>query len=192
MSPESHDVTTFLLQWSNGDKSALERLTPLVYSELHRLAARHLVSERHDHTLQPTALVHEAYLRLISWGPTGWDGRNHFYAFAARLMRQVLVDHARKHRSAKRGSGLKAKLEEATLVTPASSPALLILDEALERLSQFDPRKGRIIELRYFAGMQIDETAGTMGLSTATVRRELRLAEAWLHRAMCGEAPEDS
>jgi len=187
MSPESHDVTRLLVQWSRGDQSALERLTPLVYRELHKLASHYLSRERRDHTLQPTALVHEAYIRLIEADQPDWDSRGHFYAIAARLMRQVLVDYARKHGAAKRAGGVKVAIEEATVVAPDRLAVLLSLDEALTALYAIDPRKSRIIELRYFAGMRADETAKAMNLSVATARRELRMAEAWLHRAISGK-----
>jgi RNA polymerase sigma-70 factor, ECF subfamily len=190
---DSHEVTEFLLQWSKGDHSALEKLAPLVYRELHRLAAQYLSVERSDHTLQPTALVHETYLRLIGTAQPQWDGRGHFYAFAARMMRQVLVDYARRHGAAKRSGGAKVPLDQATLVSPDRASDLLALDQALNDLSGIDPRKGRIIELRYFAGMGVDETAKAMNLSVATIRRELRMAEAWLHRALSGHLqPEES
>jgi RNA polymerase sigma factor (TIGR02999 family) len=187
MPPDSHNVTRLLVQWSQGDESALEQLTPLVYRELHRIAAAYLGSERRGHTLQPTALVHEAYVRLLGSDQPEWDGRGHFYAFAARLMRQVLVDYARKRRAAKRGKGVELLIED-TADLGERATDLLAVDEALTQLTEFDPRKSRIVELRYFAGMGVDETARAMGLSVATIRRELRMAEAWLHRAMCGES----
>ena len=187
---DTHDVTRFLLLWSQGDPSALERLTPLVYGELRRLAARHLRAERPGHTLQPTALVHEAYLRLIEGGQPEWDSRSHFYAFAARVMRQVLVDYARKRATAKRDGGVKVGLDGLITIGPDRTVDLLALDRALTQLNELDPRKGRMLELRYFTGMGVDETAAATGVSVATVRRELRLGEAWLHRAITGKAGE--
>lgn len=162
----------------------LEQLTPLVYRELHKIAACYLVAERRNHTLQPTALVHEAYLRLLGPDQPAWDGRGHFYSFAARLMRQVLVDYARKHGASKRDGGLKIVTQEIAGPTPDRATDMLALDQALMELGGFDPRKSRIVELRYFAGMGVFETARAMGLSVATIRRELRMAEAWLHRTI--------
>lgn len=186
MLPEAHDITQLLVQWSRGDESALDQLAPLVQRELHRIAAAYLGAERRTHTLQPTALVHEAYLRLLGTDQPEWDSRGHFYAFAARLMRQVLVDYARKHGAAKRGSGVTILLSNTGNSAAGRATELLALDEALTELSLFDPRKSRIVELRYFAGMGVEETARSMDLSVATIRRELRMAEAWLHRTMCG------
>lgn len=191
MPPDCHEITGFLLRWSQGDASALESLTPLVYGELHRLAAAYLNGERHPHTLQPTALVHEAYLRLIG-GPTPeWDSREHFFAFSSRLMRQVLVDYARKHRAVKRDGGVRVLIEGSEPAIPAPRTAdMIALDTALDQLAALDPRKARAVELRYFAGMRVEETARTLDVSIATMRRELRLAEAWLHRAMSGEGAQ--
>ena len=184
LSQHSRDVTRFLLEWSRGDESALDRLTPLVYRELHHLASRFLNAERRNHTLQPTALVHEAYVRLMEGDPPEWDSRGHFYAFAARLMRQVLVDYARRHGAAKRAGGTKFPIEHATFIAPERTADLLALDLALTELAKLDERKSRILELRYFSGMRVEETAKVINLSVATIRRELRMAEAWLHRAM--------
>jgi RNA polymerase sigma factor (TIGR02999 family) len=188
MPSDAGDVTRFLVQWSKGDSSALDRLTPLVYEELHKLASHYLRGERPQHTLQPTALVHEAYVRLVRSGPPDWDGRSHFYAFAAHLMRQILVDYARRQSSAKRDC-TKISLDQSTAMPASRAADVLDLHDALSELDNLDPRKGRIIELRYFAGMQVEETAKVMDLSVATIRRELRMAEAWLHRALAGEAP---
>ncbi|MBS1826482.1 MAG: sigma-70 family RNA polymerase sigma factor [Acidobacteria bacterium] len=191
MPPDCHEITGFLLRWSRGDSSALALLTPLVYGELHRLAAAYLNGERHPHTLQPTALVHEAYVRLLG-GPTPeWDSREHFFAFSSRLMRQVLVDYARKHRAAKRDGGVRVLIEDSEPAIPAPRTAdMIALDTALDQLAAFDPRKARAVELRYFAGMRVEETARALDVSIATMRRELRLAEAWLHRAMSGEGAQ--
>jgi RNA polymerase sigma factor (TIGR02999 family) len=156
----------------------------LVYRELHKLAAQYLSRERRDHTLQPTALVHEAYVRLIESDVPEWDSRGHFYAFAARLMRQVLVDYARKHGAAKRDGGCKVPIDEAILMGADRMDDLLSLDQALTDLHEIDPRKSRLIELRYFGGMRADETAKALNLSVATARRELRMAEAWLNRTL--------
>jgi len=182
------EVTELLLRWRRGDESALDALMPLVYNELRRLAAGYMRSERTDHTLQPTALVHEAYVRLAGMD-VDWEGRVHFLAVAARLMRRILVDHAKAARRAKRGGGArKISLDEAVLV--ASEPADLVeLDRALQRLSAFDERKARAIELHIFGGMTYAETADALGVSAATVDRDLRMAKAWLHRELRHHEP---
>ena len=179
----SHDVTVLLGQWANGDERALEDLTPLVYKELRRLAARHLRQERKSHTLQPTALVHEAYLRLLNQSNPRWQDRSHFYGVAARLMRQILVEHARRKHAVKRAA-CTVSLGEAVSFQPERSPDLVALDDALSALEKLDPRKCRAIELRYFAGLSMDEVAQTLAVSPVTVRRDLRMAETWLHREM--------
>lgn len=179
----SHDVTVLLGQWANGDERALEDLTPLVYKELRRLAARHLRQERKSHTLQPTALVHEAYLRLLNQSNPRWQDRSHFYGVAARLMRQILVEHARRKHAVKRAA-CTVSLGEAVSFQPERSPDLVTLDDALSALEKLDPRKCRAIELRYFAGLSMDEVAQTLAVSPVTVRRDLRMAETWLHREM--------
>lgn len=183
MMPESapHEVTQLLLDWRNGDQQALERLTPLVYDELRRLAARYLRRERDGHTLQTTALVNEAYLQLIGQQARDWQNRAHFLAIASHLMRNILVDHARAHAAAKRGKGDQAlPLDEAIEVPGQTSPDVLALDEALKDLAKHDERKCRIIELRYFGGLSMEEIAEVTDLSVATLRRDLRMAEAWL------------
>ena len=179
----THDVTRLLLAWRNGDEQALEKLTPLVYNELRRLAARYLRRERADHTLQATALVNEAYLQLIDQPQMDWQNRAHFIGVAARLMRNILVDHARAHATAKRGQGAAGlPLDEAKGVHSQTAPDVLALDDALQDLAKIDKRKSRIIELRYFGGLSMEEIAEVTGFSVATLRRELRLAEAWLGR----------
>ncbi len=181
---DSGDVTRLLLRWRRGDDSALEELVPLVYDELRRLAARYLGTERSDHTLQPTALVHEAYARLVGAG-VEWNDRVHFFAVAAGMMRRVLVDHAKKRRRVKRGAGAaRVTLDEAVLVTPEPSTELLALDEALRRLEAFDQRKCKVVELHFFGGLTYDQTAAALGVSQSTVLRELRLARSWLHREL--------
>jgi RNA polymerase sigma factor (TIGR02999 family) len=181
----SHEVTRLLHDWQNGDRGALERLTPLVYDELRRLASHYLRGERKDHTLQGTALVHEAFIRLVGQSDLELQSRAHFFGVAARLMRQILVDHARKHTAAKRGGGERGlSIEEAAIFSPERAANLVALDDALHALSHFDPRKSRIIELRYFGGLSIDEIGEVERLSVATVRRQMRTAEAWLHRQM--------
>jgi RNA polymerase sigma factor (TIGR02999 family) len=181
----SHDITQLLLAWRGGDEHALAELTPLVYDELRRLAARYLRRERAGHTLQPTALVNEAYLQLIALPQTDWQNRAHFLGVAARLMRQILVDHARTHAAAKRGQGAAAlPLDEAVKIPKQTHPNVIARDDALRDLAKMDERKSRVIELRYFGGLSMDEIAEVTGLSVATLRRDLRMAEAWLGKQM--------
>jgi RNA polymerase sigma-70 factor, ECF subfamily len=175
-------LTRLLRDWAHGDAQARDELIPIVYRTLHHLAAHYLRGEQRGHTLQPTALVHEAYMRLVEQRHDEWNSRNHFYAVAAQLMRQVLVDHARRRLSQKRGGGaLTVDLDAAkTASAPARSADLLALDEALEELARVDARKCQVLELRYFGGCTEDETAQALSLSPATVRRDVRAAEAWL------------
>ena len=180
-SSESAKITQLLIEWNNGRNGALQDLLPLVYGELRRLAAQRLRRERPDHTLQPTALVHEAYIRLVDQRRVRWQNRAHFYGVAAHVMRRILVDRARARKADKRGAGW----ERVTLVsdrTPTASPDVdvLALDDALKRLAALDPQQERIVELRYFGGLTLDETAEVMGISTATVKREWAIARAWL------------
>ena len=191
------EVTLLLAAWQDGDPEALGRLIPLVYSELRRLAARSLDGERKDHTLQPTALVHEAYLRLAGGAVPRWQDRAHFFAVAAQVMRRLLVDHARARRTDKRGGGARRLPLEAALeigAPGAGDPELLLaLDVALDELAVHDARKARIIELRFFGGMTQEETAEVVGIATSTVILEARLARAWLYRRMASEeAPRTS
>jgi|SRR5262249_5448154 len=179
------DVTQLLQEWKNGDERAIGRLTPIVYDELRRLAAHYLRDEHAANTLQPTALVHEAYLRLVAQNIPDWESRAHFFGVAAHLMRQVLVDHARRHNSAKRGAGVPGTpLDQALSFAPAKSNDLLALNDALDSLAEIDARKSKILELRYFGGFSVEETAQALNISVATVGREQRLAEAWLHREL--------
>ena len=179
------DVTQLLQEWNNGDEHAIARLTVIVYDELRRLAAHYLRDEHAADTLQPTALVHEAYIRLVGQHLPDWQSRSHFFGVAAHLMRQILVDHARRHNSAKRGAGAPvSSLNEALSFAPQRSNELLALNDALEALSQIDGRKFKIMELRYFGGFSVEETANALNISVATVGREQRLAEAWLHREL--------
>lgn len=181
---ESHTVTQLLRAWRGGDREALDRLIPLVYAELRRLAGRAMRGERPEHTLQTTDLVHEAYLRLAG-ADVEWQDRVHFFATAARVMRRILVDHAKAKRRAKRGGGArKISLENVALVSKEASADFLALDEALSRLEARDERKCRAVECRFFAGMTHEETAAALGVSPATVDRELRLAKAWLYREL--------
>src|SRR6184192_1309296 len=168
-----HRVTQLLAEWSNGDSAALEKLTPLVYEELRRLAHRHMGGQRPDHTLQTTALVNEAYLRLADQTNPNWQSRAHFFAVAARAMRQILVSYARSNRAQKRGGGaLKVELDEVTIVSPEQSQEIVDLHEALERLGTLDSRKGQVVELKYFGGLHHDEIAEVMKISAVTVRRD--------------------
>lgn len=183
------DVTALLKDWSAGDRQALERLMPLVYGELRKLAASYLRVERRDHTLQPTALVHEAFLRLVDQRSVDWANRAHFFGIAAQMMRRILVDHARKRHAAKRdASSFRVVTVLADEPEPDSGPELLALDRALGGLERLDPRQARIVELRFFAGLTVEETAEVAGISTATVKREWRTARAWLKREIDLEA----
>ncbi len=177
-------LTLLLRRWSGGDATALDEITPIVYRELRLLADGYLRRERPGHTLQPTELIHEAYLRLVDQKQK-FESRRQFYGVAAHLMRIILVDHARSRGRAKRGSGAeKVALEDVTLFAPERDDDLLAINEALERLAAFDERKSKAIELRFFAGMNLEEVAGTLGVSVPTVTRELRLAETWLYREL--------
>jgi RNA polymerase sigma factor (TIGR02999 family) len=183
MAPTSHEVTQMLLDWSNGDRGALDRLMPNVYNELRRLARSYLRRERPDHTLETAALVHEAYLRLIDQKRVSWQNRAHFFGVAAQSMRRILVDHARAHDAAKRGGGAyKIDIENAFQLPGQKNVDLVALDEALSRLEQLDGQQSRIVELRFFGGLSIEETAEAIGISPATVKRDWTMAKAWLHR----------
>jgi len=179
-----HDVTGWLRAWSQGDETALEKLTPLVYVELHQRARRLMGRERAGHSLQPTALIHEAYLRLVGASPVEWSDRSHFYALAARLMRQILVDHARSRGRQKRGGDALPIAFDETVVGPRETPDLVRLDDALHALAETDERKSRVIELRFFGGFSVDEVADVLAVSPQTVLRDWRLAKAWLQREM--------
>jgi RNA polymerase sigma factor (TIGR02999 family) len=178
-------VTRLLIEWKRGNKEAVDLLVPIVYDEMRRLAQGYLRDERSAKTLQPTALVNEVYLRMVAQSLPDWESRSHFFGVAAHLMRQILVDHARKHKSAKRGGGQpKASIEEALNFAPEASSDILMLNDALDALATVDERKCKIIELRFFGGFSIDETAQALDISVATVGREQRLAEAFLHREL--------
>jgi RNA polymerase sigma-70 factor, ECF subfamily len=179
----THDVTQLLTRWADGDEQALEDLTPLVYRELRRLAASHLRKERKSHTLQPTALVHEAYLRLVDQSNPRWENRSHFYGIAARLMRQILVEHARRKHAIKRAART-VSLAEALSFGQERRRDLVAIDHALNALEKIDARKCKAVELRYFGGLSMDEVAQALDVSAVTVRRDLRMAETWLHREM--------
>ena len=178
------NVTNLLLEWANGDSSALERLTPIIYHELLRLARARLSRENRDCTLEPTALVHECYLRLADQTRLQWQNLAHFYAVAANTMRRVLIDQARKRKSLKRGQGVRVTLQTGMDVARERGPDILALDEALQRLAGLDARKSRVIELKFFGGMTSEEIGQVLGISVATVGRELRLGQAWLRREM--------
>lgn len=181
------DITALLERWGQGDAAALDVAAGLVYPELRRIADAYLRRERPDHTLQPTALVHEAFMRLQAAGRLHFDGRRRFYALAAQLMRRILVDHARTVRAQKRGgAAAKVPIDSVAVYDPRAADQFLVLHDALDRLAVVDPRKARVVELRYFSGLTLEETAELVGISTTTAQREQRLAEAWLSDALNG------
>lgn len=182
--PKTGEVTVLLLSWAGGDDTALDRLVPLVYRELRRLAAAYLRRERIGHTLQATALVHETYLRLVDQSKVDIRTRSHFFGIAANLMRQILVNHAERRLAAKRGGGLKIQLEDALGLVGEAPVDFIALDQALDRLSLLDPRLGKIVELRFFAGLTEDEIAGILDISARTVQREWRAARLVLHKEL--------
>ena len=183
---QTHEITRRLREWSDGNREALDELMPLVYTELHRQAARFLRRERPDHTLQTTALIHETYIKLVDQHEVTWENRAHFFAIAANLMRRILVDYARARGREKRGGGcLKLPLEEAALaVSNEKNIDLMALDEALNRLSELDERQARIVELRYFSGLSLEETAAALKISRTTTAEDWAMAKAWLHREL--------
>ena len=188
-SSPSQEITALLAEWSSGNQEALDELAPLVYQELRQLAARELRRERPDHTLQSTALVHEAYLRLIGQRRVQWQNREHFFAIAAQIIRRILVSYARGRNSFKRGgTSIRVPFEESLASAACSNLNLQELDDALSTLSGIDPQQGRIIELRFFGGLSIQQTARVLGISTSTVTRDWNLARAWLHRALTRSA----
>jgi len=186
--PDSHEVTELLLAWSEGDQEALDRLMPLVYGELRRLAQSYMRRERAGHSLQTTALIHEAYIRLIDANSVQWQNRAHFFGVAARLMRQILVAMARERGYQKRGGGAKqVSLDEAMMIDEGLDEDLVALDEALGALAQFDARKAQVVEMRFFGGLVEEEIADALDVSPETVRRDWRLARSWLRRKLKGE-----
>jgi RNA polymerase sigma factor (TIGR02999 family) len=188
-SPSQEEVTQLLLAWGNGNEAALEKLMPLVYEELRRLAHQYMRRERPGHTLQTTALVNEVYFRLIDQKRMHWQNRAHFLAIAAQLMRRILVDHARSHQYAKRGGGApKVSLDEGAIVAEEQAADLIALDDALVSLAAIDERKSRIVELRFFGGLSVEETAETLKTSTRTVMREWSMAKAWLYHTINHDA----
>jgi RNA polymerase sigma-70 factor (ECF subfamily) len=190
--PPKNDVTQLLAAWGEGDESALDRLTPLVYAELHRMARRYMRREREEHTLQTTALVNELYLRLVDADKMRWQNRAHFFAVSAQLMRHILVDFARSRKNQKRGGdAIRIPIEDADVSAGENNVDLVDLDEALNALAEFDNRKAKVIELRFFGGLSIEETAEVLKVSIDTVMRDWRLAKLWLSRELArGEAPK--
>ena len=183
-SPATHEVTRLLLDLQQGHAEATEKLIPLVYAELRDLAARHMRRERADHTLQPTALVNEAFLKLVDQRTVTWQNRAHFLGVAAQAMRRILVDHARRRNAAKREGGERVTLDDAVAVTEERSLDLMMLDDALTRLAALDERQGRVVELRFFGGLDIEQAAEALGISPATVKRDWLFAKAWLQREL--------
>lgn len=179
------NLTNLLDDWKQGDRTALEKLTPLIYDELRRIAHRYARRERNGHTLQTTALINEAYVRLAGNEPADWQNREHFFAVTAQVMRHVLIDHARRRRSLKHGGEFQqVSLGEAALMAEERAAELIALNDALEELAAFDPRKSNVVELRYFGGLSLEETADALGISLMTVRRDWRAAKAWLYNAV--------
>jgi len=186
--PSDQGITQLLLAWSGGDQAALEKLTPLVYAELHRLAKGYMLGERPGHTLQTTALINEAYLRLIDWKNVRWQSRAHFFGIAAQVMRRILVDFARSRNYAKRGGGARqVPLDDAINVYEDPSAELIALDDALKSLAEIDRRKSQVVELKFFGGLSAEETAEALKVSPRTVEREWNLARAWLYRELRGK-----
>jgi RNA polymerase sigma-70 factor (ECF subfamily) len=182
------DVTELLLEWQQGDKCALDKLTPLVYDELRRIAHRYVQRERDGHTLQTTALVNEAYVRLVGGQRIEWQNRAHFFAVTAQVMRHILIDHARRRQYAKHGGeAQRVSFDDASVMSPERAAELVALDEALDELARLDARKGCVVELRYFGGLSLEETADVLEISVMTVRRDWRAAKAWLYRALGGD-----
>ena len=193
MTLPSHEVTQLLVAWSSGDRAALDRLVPLVYDELHRLAQGYMQRERAEHSLQTTALIHEAYLRLIDARDIQWENRAHFFGVAARVMRQVLVAFARERGFQKRGGGAqRVSLDEAMMIDPGGNEDLLAIDEAINALADFDARKAEVVEMRFFGGLTEAEIAEALHVSPETVRRDWRLAKAWLLQKLSGEKTDDT
>jgi RNA polymerase sigma factor (TIGR02999 family) len=191
--PSTHEITQLLVAWNNGDRVALDQLVPLIHTELRRLARRHMAAERAGHILQTTALVNEAFLRLIDWKNVQWQNRAHFFGLAAQIMRHILVDFARAQAREKRGGGaLRVSLSEANRIASEKSTDLVALDDALQALEKLDARQARVVELRFFAGLSLEETAEALRVSVGTVRRDWSLAEAWLYRELGGERRDDT
>ena len=185
--PSPHEITQLLVDWSNGNQAALDKLYPLVYDELRRMARRYMSRERKDHTLQTTALINEAYLRLVEQRNVHWENRAHFFGISAQIMRRILIDHARRYHYSKRGGGAhKISLDEAAVVAKGRATELLSLDEALNSLAEIDPRRSRVVELRFFGGLDNDEIAAVLKISPNTVTRDWNMARAWLYQELSG------
>ncbi len=184
MTPSSNEVTELLQAWSDGDSDALEQLTPVIHAELHRIAKRYMSKERVNHTLQTTALVNEAYMRLIDWKNARWQNRAHFFGVSAQLMRRILVDFARTRPRSKEGEVKHVSLEDAFIVSDERDSDLIALDEALSELAKLDQRKAQIVELRFFGGLSVDETAEVLKVAPITIMREWNKAKAWLYREL--------
>jgi len=184
---QEHEITQLLAAWREGNQAALDELYPLVYGELHRLARRYMSKERKGHTLQTTALINEAYVRLVDQRNVQWANRSHFFAISAQIMRRILIDHARRHAYAKRGGGARqVSLDETATMTQGDFSEFIRLDEALKSLAQLDPRRSQVVELRYFGGLNNEEIAGVLNISENTVIRDWNMARAWLHRQLTG------
>ena len=191
--PLQPDVTRLLQAWSDGDEKALEELTPLVYAELHRLAKMYMAREWNQQTLETGALLNEAYLRLVDWKNVRWQNRAHFFGVSAQMMRRILVDYARSRGYQKRGGGVRAlELDDSAVFSESKSADLVALDEALDRLEKIDSRQARVVELRFFAGLSVEETAEVLKVSPFTVLRDWRLARAWLYREISGKEADES
>jgi RNA polymerase sigma-70 factor, ECF subfamily len=191
--PTAHEITQLLRAWSNGDQTALDRLAPLVYAELHRLARGYMRGEQAGHTLQSTALINEAWVRLIDWKNVEWQNRAHFFGVAAQMMRRILVDFARERGAIRHGGAAEqVALEEAVFVSESRGAEIIALDEALHALAEFDERKSKIVEMRFFGGLGVEETAAVLKLSSRTVKREWNLARAWLYRELKGERGDEA
>jgi RNA polymerase sigma factor (TIGR02999 family) len=193
MTPPSEEVTQLLIAWSNGDRSALDQLMPIVYAELQQMARRYMSRQSPGHILQTTALIHEAFLKLVNQPEKHWQNRAHFFSVASQAMRHILVDYARSRRYDKRGGGARlVSLDEAVVVSEERAAELVALDDALEALARVDPRKSRIVEMRYFGGMSVEETADVLEVSVDTVMRDWRLAKTWLLRELSGGQRDDA
>jgi RNA polymerase sigma factor (TIGR02999 family) len=191
--PPTHEITQLLIAWNHGDQAALEALSPLIIQELHRLAIRYMAGERQGHLLQPTALVNEAWMRLINWQSVEWQNRAHFFALAAHIMRRILVDFARTQQREKRGGDvLRVSLSEAANLPQEQPTDLIALDEALQTLEKLDPRQARVVELRFFAGLSLEETAEALNISVTSVRRDWSSAKAWLYRELVSGGGDDA
>ena len=191
VAPSSGEVSKLLRAWTDGDRGALDKLTPIVYDELHRLARRYMKRERAGHSLQTTALVNEAYMRLVEYKRMQWQNRAHFFAVSAQLMRRILVEHARRH-NLKRGGGVQhVSLEAAAMVGGNRAADLVALDDAMNALARLDPRKVQVVEMRFFGGLSVEETAEVLKVSTVTVKRDWRAARAWLYRELTGGTADE-